>query len=160
MCQSAWHEVTVLLGWATLSLVELCPTLSDTVVVWTSRVILSSEEMFPSRKKPFFVLDIKAHHVWVSVVVIELHTFLTSAFYERQRAPGTQLCMWLDVPQSQCASSCEQYCPYPCQKSGSPLAPTASRFSDKVCCIVLCIHHHPHSFHYFLVLSVNSHCTP
>lgn len=111
MCQSAWHETTVLPGCATLSLVEWCVTFSDTVVFWSSRVIVSSEEMFPSRKKSFLVLDIKPHCEWVSVVVVvvavEIHTFLTSAFYEWQRLCGTQIGMWLDVPQSQYECSCE-----------------------------------------------------
>jgi hypothetical protein len=46
-------------------------TTSDTVVVWTSKVIVSSEEMLLSGKKSFFVLDIKPHHVWVSKWVSE-----------------------------------------------------------------------------------------
>jgi len=42
------------------------------------------------------------------VIVVELHTFVTSAFYEWQRPPSTQLGMWLDMPQSKCECSCEQ----------------------------------------------------
>jgi hypothetical protein len=35
-----------------------------------------------------------------------------------------------------------------------------SRFSDEVHCIVMCVHHHPHSVHCSLFLSFDSYSTP
>lgn len=107
LCDVLKHGMIPLFFWDVPPCRWLSGEWRQTLVVWTSRVMVSSEEMFPSRKKSFFVLDIKPHCVWVSewvsiVIVVELHTFLTSAFYKQQRPPSTQLGMWLDVPQSKC----------------------------------------------------------